>query len=317
MRYFILFLLLFSFRAFCADVLIYEREFNYTFDYGNRVYSYYMNLIPSIGYPASLLSSSKNYKIVVSYVYSSSWFEQDVQSSQNHTGAWSNLLDYQYPGCLFVNDDNVNPILLYTPSLSGSYSFSYSVIIPGSTILIPNFYQLCISYYRGSDFTVKIYETTDDPNSGGDPGGGDPGGGGGSVGGVSTGTITGNITGTNEDGVINLKVDNEIKVDVKTNIEVPDAPEADNIQVSDPLEKIRDKLRPNINLPSGGDFHYPTFNIPLPNSSVVTVSIGDGLKNSVIAPGVRALQILVNAIAYFLITLVTFKAVLKLFRKNS
>ena len=142
-------------------------------------------------------------------------------------------------------------------------------------------------------------------------------GGGTTTGGVSTGTITGDITGTIEDGVINVKVDNEIKVDVKTNIEVPAAPEVGDIQVSDPLDKIGQKLRPNINLPQGGQFVYPTFSIPVPRHESVIISIGDGLNNPVIAPGVRALQALVNAISYFLITLVTFKSVLKLFRKNS
>lgn len=212
---------------------------------------------------------------------------------------------------------------------SGSYG---TVTIPPATESNPNPLPTLSNPPEGSNPPADPENpgtggggTTDPDNpgtGGGGTGGGGTGGGGtggGSTGGTTniTGNITGTITGTVNDGNINITVDNEVNVDIPPPVTLPEPPDVDDIKVDDPLQKIAEKLKPDINLPSGGSFSYPRFFIPLPKREGIVISIGDGLENTSISRAVRTIQTLTHAIGYFLITLVTFKAIIKLFRKNS
>lgn len=347
-------------RVFAADTLVHEYQYTSTYDGPNRnVPNWY--LLDDNEY-----SASKNYKFVCSYSYSSEWKSADISSSQSLSDIWDGLDAYYKPGCVYTVDDYLNTSIIYTPNFGGDSSVSYTFSVAGS--LLESAYQVRFSYFRGCSFTVKVYETSDDPENPDDPDNPtdpedpeDPEE-------ENKGPYDVNVINTPNVNVINnptvhisntpdvvvtnpVKINDEtpIKVDVtnkpldvrviegdlidyekmpgsdnkpaviKPWIEVPAAPKDDvDPEFQNPVKSATDKLHPDVLVPEPTVFIFPRWTIPLVRGRSVVISLDSGLTSyPEIREAYEFIRTLVYGIAHVLITIVTLKFILKLFRKNS
>ena len=106
---------------------------------------------------------------------------------------------------------------------------------------------------------------------------------------------------------------------IKPWIEIPPAPEdPPDPSFNNPVKSATDKLHPDISVPTPTSFVFPRWTIPIARGRSVVISLDSGLtSHPQIRYAYQFIRSLVYGIAHVLITIVTLKYILKLFRKNS